>query len=54
MKAAVKQQQFLRLRDQMSVDFCGWLLDVRIGHLPGHYRDNQFVQYHRERRIKVA
>ncbi len=49
-----REQLALSLRDQMSVDFCGWILDVRIGHLPGHYRDNRFVQYHRDRRIKVA
>lgn len=43
------------LRDQLSVDYSAWRSGVKVGHLPGHYRDNAFVQYnrlrHREKRV---
>lgn len=40
------------LRDQLSVDYAAWRTGVRIGYLPGHYRENQFVVYNRQRHRK--
>jgi len=40
------------VRDQLSVDFAAWSTGVRIGYLPGHYRDNAFARYNRARHIK--
>lgn len=37
------------VRDQLSVDYCAWRTGVRIGYLPGHYRDNSYVRYDRAR-----
>jgi hypothetical protein len=37
------------LRDQLSVDYAAWRTGVTIGYLPGHYRDNRFARYNRER-----
>lgn len=44
------------LRDQLSIDYCAWCLELRIGYLPGHYRANRFVHYnrHRHRARRVA
>lgn len=46
-----EQLQRFTLRDQLSVDYCAWKLGLTIGYLDGHYRDNPYVQYHRNRRI---
>ena len=37
------------LRDQLSVDFAAWKTGIKIGRLPGHYRDNPFATYNRHR-----
>lgn len=37
------------LRDQLSVDFAAWSTGIHIRYLPGHYRDNPFARYNRER-----
>jgi len=39
------------LRDQLSVDYCGWATGTSIGHLAGHYRDNAFMRYTRHARL---
>lgn len=37
------------MRDQLSVDFAAWVTGISIAHLPGHYRNNRFARYNRER-----
>lgn len=43
------------IRDQLSVDYAAWRTGVEIGYFHGHYRDNAFARYnrqrHRERRV---
>lgn len=38
------------LRDQLSIDYCAWAMQLPIGYLPGHYRANPFARYDRRRR----
>lgn len=53
---ALWQEQLDRftLRDQLSIDYCAWCVDIQIGYLRGQYRANAYVHYnrhqHRERR----
>lgn len=39
------------LRDQLSVDFSAWRTGTPIAHLPGSYRDNAVMHYHRHARL---
>lgn len=32
-------------RDQMSVDYAIWKTGIRVGYLPGHYRDNPYATW---------
>jgi len=33
-------------RDQMSVDYALWKTGLRVGYVPGHYRDNPFARWY--------
>jgi hypothetical protein len=39
------------VRDQLCIDYLRWALGVPIGYLQGHYRDNPYVKYHRNRKM---
>lgn len=37
-------------RDQMSVDYALWKTGVRSAYIPGHYRDNPYAKWRKQRR----
>lgn len=39
-------------RDQMSVDYCAWRAGLKIGYLVGHYRENCYAQYIKDKQPK--
>ncbi len=39
------------VRDQLSFDYVRWVMGMPVGYLLGHYRDNPYVKYHRNRKV---